>query len=81
MQFMNCSTCQRVVQINNTGICLSCQRGFTGVDAEDVWKPPVKQAEDTQNASKIDELKARQKEIEEQLEEPQSPRKPKRKKK
>lgn len=38
MQFMNCNACQRVVQINNTGICLGCQRGFTGQDAEDVYK-------------------------------------------
>lgn len=81
MQFMNCNTCQRVVQINNTGICLGCQRGFTGVDAEDVYKPPVKPVEDTEITRTIDELEARQKEIEEKLEEPQSPRKPKRKRK
>lgn len=39
MKFMNCTTCQRVVKINNTGICLSCQKGFPGVDGEDVYKP------------------------------------------
>lgn len=34
---MPCTTCKRVVQINNTGICLSCQRGFTHHDQEDIY--------------------------------------------
>ena len=44
MQFMNCNACQRVVKINNTGICLGCQRGFTGQDAEDLYKVCQKDA-------------------------------------
>lgn len=67
MQFMNCNSCQRVVQINNTGICLGCQRGFTGMPAEDVYKPPVLQAEDTEITRTIDQLEARQQEIESAL--------------
>jgi hypothetical protein len=93
MQYMNCNACQRVVQINNTGICLGCQRGFTGVDAEDVYKSSETCAKNehnmhntsTDNAHKmhVDRLQARQKEIEEALEktDPSKPEKPKRAKK
>lgn len=63
MQFMTCTTCQRVVQVNNCGICLGCQRGFPNMDAEDVWKPPVKKAEE----SEIQKLKAREKELEDAI--------------
>lgn len=76
MQFMTCSTCSRVVQINNTGICLGCQRGFTGMDAEDVYKPQDLQVKATDDISKtnavdaeIKRLQDRQKEIENALEE------------
>ena len=41
MKFMNCTSCQRVVQVNNTGICLGCQRGFMREPQEDSWKPPT----------------------------------------
>jgi len=37
MKCMPCTTCRRVVQINCTGICLSCQRGFVDVDQEDIY--------------------------------------------
>lgn len=37
MNFMNCNTCKRVVQVNCTGICLSCQRGFMHEDSEDAF--------------------------------------------
>lgn len=73
---MTCSTCARVVQINNTGICLGCQRGFTGLDAEDVYKPQDLQVKVTDDISKtnavdaeIKRLQDRQKEIEDALEE------------
>lgn len=76
MQFMTCTTCSRLVQLNNTGTCLGCQRGFTGMDAEDVWKPPVKDTqnipEDTQNIRDIERLEERKKEIEASLAEPQT---------
>lgn len=72
---MVCSTCSRVVQLNNTGLCLSCQRGFTGLDAEDAYKTHIKH---TKNTDKICEesiknadiihLKKRQEEIEDLLE-------------
>lgn len=77
MQYMNCNACQRVVQINNTGICLGCQRGFIGVDAEDVYKPSDMCAKNelnmhntsTDDAHKmhVNRLQARQKEIEDAL--------------
>lgn len=37
MNFMNCNTCKRVVQVNCTGICFSCQRGFMHEDSEDAF--------------------------------------------
>ena len=46
MQLMTCTTCNRVIQTNNTGICLGCQRGFPNVDQEDIYKPPTKNVED-----------------------------------
>ena len=66
MEWMPCTTCNRVVKINNTGICLGCQRGFTGLDAEDVWKPsPVEAAK----ATEVNRLQSRKKEIEDALKE------------
>ena len=38
MNFMNCGSCGMVVEINNTGICLGCQRGFINLPQEDAWK-------------------------------------------
>ena len=66
MDWMPCTTCKRVVKINNTGLCLGCQRGFTGLDAEDVWKPsPI----ETAKATEVNRLETRQKEIEDALKE------------
>ena len=38
MDFMHCTCCQTLVQVNPTGTCLGCQRGFVGKQ-EDAWKP------------------------------------------
>jgi len=65
MDWMPCTTCKRVVKINNTGLCLGCQRGFTGLDAEDVWKPEPKVEA---KVSEKERLETRQKEIEDALE-------------
>lgn len=35
MRFMICTTCKATVHINPTGLCLACQKGFTGVPDED----------------------------------------------
>lgn len=35
---MHCTTCGFLVQVNCTGICLSCQSGFSGSKA-DRWTP------------------------------------------
>lgn len=37
MNFMNCGSCHGLVQANNTGICLGCQRGFVNIPQEDAW--------------------------------------------
>lgn len=37
MDFMNCSACQHLVQVNPTGICLGCQMGFAGPQ-KDSWR-------------------------------------------
>ena len=34
---MNCTTCHGLCQVNNTGICLGCQRGFVNLPQEDAW--------------------------------------------
>ena len=38
MNFMECQTCRGIVQINNTGICMGCQRGFIGTPQEDHYQ-------------------------------------------
>ena len=35
MDFMTCTTCRAVVQINNTGVCLACQKGFKQAPEQD----------------------------------------------
>lgn len=37
MQFMHCTTCHHLVQVNATGICMGCQMGFAGPQ-EDSWE-------------------------------------------
>ena len=55
---MSCPSCKAVVQLNATGVCLGCQRGFPGVSQEDSWKP----------VRGIEDLQHRQKEIEDAIE-------------
>ena len=37
MKFMHCGSCSGICQVNATGICLSCQRGFINLPQEDSW--------------------------------------------
>lgn len=37
MKFMTCGSCSALCQVNPTGICLGCQRGFVNVPQEDAW--------------------------------------------
>jgi len=37
MKFMNCGSCSGLCQVNSTGICLGCQRGFINLPQEDAW--------------------------------------------
>lgn len=41
MHWMTCTTCGRLVALNNTGICRGCQLGFPNVDMDDVYTPPL----------------------------------------
>lgn len=29
MNYMTCNTCKQIVAINNTGMCIACQAGFS----------------------------------------------------
>lgn len=40
---MECTTCHAIVEVNNTGICLGCQCGFTQVPQSDQFDPPPDQ--------------------------------------
>jgi len=37
MKYMQCTTCKKTVEANNTGTCLECQ-GFLGVTQKDIWQ-------------------------------------------
>ena len=56
MNFMTCTTCQTVVQQNDIGVCLGCQRGFVGVPQEDVYEPE-KSVEELESVSTCDKAK------------------------
>lgn len=43
MKWMECTTCHATVEVNNTGICLGCQCGFTQVPQPDQFDPRTKQ--------------------------------------
>lgn len=43
-QWMPCTTCKAIVQLNATGICLGCQGGFNPQNKEDRYLP--KEGED-----------------------------------
>lgn len=68
MKFMECTTCKGVVQINNTGTCLGCQRGFTSEPQEDAWILEEEKNEDT-----LDKLLEKRKELEDALKEIKKP--------
>ncbi|NGX36890.1 MAG: hypothetical protein K1000chlam2_00035 [Chlamydiae bacterium] len=68
---MECQTCKGIVQVNNTGICLGCQRGFVGIPQEDTYNATSDEESKKQNLSTIHQsqslkslLKEKEKEIE-----------------
>lgn len=65
MNFMQCQGCKCIVQINATGVCLGCQKGFIGIPQED--------AIDLGPKKTLDDLQDRQKEIENALKERKDP--------
>lgn len=58
-QWMQCTTCKAIVQLNNTGICLACQGGFNSTEIKDKYE-----------LNDIDKLKEREKELENALQKP-----------
>lgn len=38
MKYMQCPICKKTVEQNATGICLSCQKGFSQKKQKDVWQ-------------------------------------------
>lgn len=38
MRYMQCVTCKKTVQINETSTCLQCQGGFSKEKQKDVWQ-------------------------------------------
>lgn len=50
MQYMRCTACRAVVELNNTGICLGCQMG-KGVPIESnlYEEPPKKLKKEKKN--------------------------------
>ena len=68
MKFMECTTCKRLVQINETGTCLGCQRGFSSEPQEDAWKPEENvQTDDFLGVKSVIDLQEREKELEDAL--------------
>jgi len=61
MDYMNCSTCQALVQLNATGICLGCQMGFISPMDEEIYKSPQQK--------KMEALETRKKEVEDAISE------------
>lgn len=54
MQYMTCNTCRRVVQLNATGICLGCQRGFVKEPQEDSIPDVASEVTDEKRIKKND---------------------------
>lgn len=57
MLFMTCTTCTKVVQVNPTGTCLGCQRGFVAAPQEDAYefhKEEVENAIQKQETKELD---------------------------
>lgn len=52
-EWMNCNACKRTVTVNPTGICLSCQGGFSNQICEDDYfyqTPEIKEIKEKINA-------------------------------
>lgn len=60
MKFMNCTSCQAVVQINNTGTCLGCQRGFVQEPQEDAYQFHKEEEKNANEVTSTKEVDARQ---------------------
>lgn len=56
MKYMQCTTCKKTVEANNTGTCLQCQ-GFLKTPQKDIWQKKqsklskILQIDEKENAS------------------------------
>lgn len=69
MRFMECQTCRAIVQTNNVGVCLGCQRGFVGIPQEDTWKEGEYGQNQDNTAKTMADLVKRKEEIEDAIKE------------
>lgn len=67
MNFMKCTTCSALVNINATGICMACQMQNGGIPQEDTYT-----AKNVQNTAILSELLAKKQEIEDALQKSES---------
>lgn len=82
MQYMTCNRCRKVVQVNNTGICMGCQLGMAGPLEEEAFKPTNEQVSEKKRNNcgiipqkeedKLDRLQQRKEELEATLRQAQS---------
>ena len=63
---MTCNVCRATIEINNTGICLGCQRGIRSVPQEDSWEY-AQEKKRRQDMDETNELKKKIAEAEAQL--------------
>ena len=66
MKWMNCTCCHATVQLNNTSMCLACQRGFRGIPQEDSF-------EYMERKLKIKELERKKQDLEDAIKERKEP--------
>ena len=69
--WMQCTTCKAIVELNATGICLGCQGGFNPFNEEDKYNSDAKtsqQKDDTKmRQEEVSKLKDREKELEDAI--------------
>lgn len=77
MQYMTCNRCRKVVQVNNTGICMGCQLGMAAPLDEESYQEKsdnnthhqrnncgiITQKEENELERQLDQLKQRRDEV------------------
>jgi len=70
-QWMTCTSCRAIVQLNATGTCLGCQGGFGCQSKEDRYLPIETKLKSKEE--EISRLKEREKELEDALKKRKEP--------